>query len=54
MTYDSKHYEFALTSHTIPGKVDPPEGERWIFVEMVLSEKTPSQVVILWTRQKKL
>lgn len=53
MTYDSKYYEFALTIHAVPGKAVPPEGERWVFVEMALSDRTPGQVVMLWARQKK-
>lgn len=54
MNYDSKYYEFATTSHTVPGKAEPPEGERWIFVQMTLSERTPTHVVLLWVRQKKI
>lgn len=52
--YDSKHYEFAITSHTVPGKAEPPDLDRWIFVQMSLSERTPAHVVVLWTRMRKL
>lgn len=54
MTYDSKHYEFATTVSPAPGKVDPPEGDRWTLVQMTASEKAPTSVIVLWARQKKL
>ncbi len=53
MNYDSKHYEFATTVASAPGKVVPPEGDRWTLVEMVASEKAPSSIIVWWTRQKK-
>lgn len=53
MNYDSKYYEFATTSSPVPGTATPPEGERWVFVQMALTEKAPLQVVVVWARQKK-
>lgn len=53
MNYDSKYYEFATTVQPVPGAVSPPDGDRWMFVEMRLSDKVPSNLVALWARQRK-
>ncbi len=53
MNYDSKNYDFATTINPVPGKTDPPDGDRWTFVEMKLSEKLPLQAIVLWTRIKR-
>jgi hypothetical protein len=48
-TYDSKHYDFATTIAPPNGPIKPPEGERWLFVDMVFAG---SQVVVLWAKMK--
>ncbi len=48
-TYDSKHYDFATTSAQPNGPIKPPEGDRWIFVDIVFSG---SHVVVLWAKMK--
>jgi len=53
VNYDSKYYEFATTVQPIPGKVEPPPGEKWIFVEMKVTDKAPLQAVAIWAHQKK-
>lgn len=53
VNYDSKYYEFATTVQPVPGAVSPPDGDRWMFVEMRLSDKVPSNLVALWARQRK-
>jgi hypothetical protein len=50
VTYDTKYYEFATTVHSPAGKIVPPEGERWVFIQMVTMDKS---LALLWARQKK-
>lgn len=48
---DSKYYDFQTTVSPLNGLLNPPPGEKWVYVQTILASNT---LVTVWAKRKEV